>query len=144
MYGGMDMKIAIRYYSKTGNTKKLADAISKVANVKAETLNQPLAEEVDVLFLGSAVYAAGVDEEVKRFIASLDKNKVKKVVNFSTAALLPSTYRQVKKLLAQKGITLDQDEFHCRGKFQMMHRGKPDENDLKEVQAFAKKVIAQK
>jgi len=25
------MKIAVRYYSKTGNTKKFADAIAKVA-----------------------------------------------------------------------------------------------------------------
>jgi len=29
--GENKMKIAVRYYSKTGNTKKFADAIAKVA-----------------------------------------------------------------------------------------------------------------
>lgn len=51
---------------------------------------------MDVLFLGSAVYAAGVDPAVKDFI-SANKEKIGAIVNLSTAALLPSTYKQVKK-----------------------------------------------
>ncbi|WP_099467233.1 flavodoxin family protein [Konateibacter massiliensis] len=135
------MNIAIRYYSKTGNTKKLADAISQTTGTPAETTKTSITEPVDILFLGSSVYAAGVDAEVKEFIASLDKEKVKRVVNFSTAALLPSTYKQVKQLLEQKGITVDAQEFHCRGSFKMLHKGKPDSEDLKEVQRFAEKII---
>lgn len=67
------MTIAIRYYTKTGNTKKLADVISKVAGVTAEDIEVPIETPVDILFLGSSVYAAGVDAKVKDFIASLDK-----------------------------------------------------------------------
>lgn len=44
------MKIAIRYYTKGGNTKKLADAISQATGVAAESVEQPLAEDVDILF----------------------------------------------------------------------------------------------
>lgn len=135
------MKTAIRYYSKTGNTKKLADAISQAAGIPAGTVEQPITEPVDVLFLGSAVYAAGVDNKVKTFISALDKDKVKKVVNFSTAALLPSTYKQVKQLLEQKGIPVDEREFHCRGSFKMLHRGRPDTEDLKRVQEFVNGII---
>ncbi|PWJ50096.1 flavodoxin family protein [Faecalicatena contorta] len=135
------MKTAIRYYSKTGNTKKLADAISQAAGIPAETVEQPVTEPVDVLFLGSAVYAAGIDNEVKTFISALDKDKVKKVVNFSTAALLPSTYKQVKQLLEQKGIPVDEREFHCRGSFKMLHRRRPDTEDLKRVQEFVNGII---
>ena len=40
------MKIAIRYYTKTGNTKKLAEAISEVVNVEAKTVAEPLTEDV--------------------------------------------------------------------------------------------------
>ena len=134
------MKIAIRYYSKTGNTKKLADAISKAAGVPAETVDQPFTEPVDILFLGSSVYAAGVDDAVKKFIASLDGKKVKRVVNFSTAALLPSTYKQIKQLLEQRSIPLDEQEFHCRGSFKIMHKGRPSEEDLKAVQEFARSI----
>lgn len=134
------MKIAIRYYSKTGNTKKLADAISKTTGIPAETVDQPLTEPVDILFLGSSVYAAGVDDAVKKFVATLNKEKVKKVVNFSTAALIASTYKQIKKLLEPKQIPLAEQEFHCRGSFKVMHKGRPGEEDLKAVQEFARSI----
>ena len=66
------MKIAIRYYTKTGNTEKLARAIEEVTNVEAKDIFQKLDDDVDILFLGSSVYAAGVDDEVKKFISNID------------------------------------------------------------------------
>lgn len=136
------MNVAIRYYSRTGNTGKLAQGIAQAAGVPAETVETPLEGEVDVLFLGSAVYAAGVDEKVKAFIQGLDPAKVKKVVNFSTAALLPSTYGQIGKLLAEKDIPLDSREFHCRGKFSFMHKGRPNAEDIAAVQQFTKQILS--
>ena len=133
------MKIAVRYYSKTGNTKKLAEAIGRAIGVKAFPLSQPVDPDTDILFLGSSVYAAGVSGEVKTFINTLDKN-VGKVVNFSSAAIIESTYNQVKKLVKNRGITMSDKEFHCRGSFTVMHRGKPDKDDLKSVATFAKEV----
>ena len=134
------MKIAIRYYTKTGNTKKLAEAISQVVNVEAKTVDEPLSEDVDILFLGSAVYAAGIDGEVKEFIKNIDVN-VGSVVNFSSAALIESTYKQVKSEVEKKGLNMSEDEFHCRGAFKFVHRGRPNEDDLKDVQEFAKRII---
>ena len=135
------MKIAIRYYTKTGNTKKLAEAISQVVNVEAKTVDEPLTEDVDILFLGSAVYAAGIDGKIKEFIKNIDVN-VGEVVNFSSAALIESTYSQVKKEVEAKGINMSENEFHCRGAFKFVHRGRPNEKDLKDVQEFAKGIIA--
>lgn len=135
------MNIAIRYYSKTGNTKKLAAAISEVSGVKMETVDVPLDGDVDILFLGSAVYGAGVDNKIKDFINKLDVSKVGRVVNFSTAALLPSTYSQISKLLKAKDISLDTNEFHCRGRFKFMHKDRPNNDDLNEIKAFAKRII---
>ena len=134
------MKIAVRYYSKGGNTKKLAMAIADAVGVKAETTDVKLTEDVDILFLGSAVYAAGIDKSVKDFIKGIDV-KVGKVANFSTAAILKSTYKQVSKLLQEKGIPMDEREFACRGSFAVMHKGKPDEADCKAAANFAKKII---
>ena len=135
------MKIAIRYYTKTGNTKKLAEAISQVVNVEAKTVDEPLTEDVDILFLGSAVYAAGIDGKIKEFIKNIDVN-VGEVVNFSSAALIESTYGQVKKEVEAKGIKMSENEFHCRGAFKYVHRGRPNEKDLKNVQEFAKGIIS--
>lgn len=135
------MKVAIRYYTRGGNTKKLADAIAETIGVEAITTAEPLTEDVDILFLGSSVYAYGVDDEVKKFIRGIDV-KVGKVVNFSTAAIIKSTYKQVAKLLAEKNIPFAQEEFACRGSFSVMHKGKPDADDCKAAADFAKKIVS--
>ena len=44
------MKAAIRYYTRSGNTKKLADAISAAIGAEARTTAEPLTEDVDILF----------------------------------------------------------------------------------------------
>lgn len=134
------MKAAIRYYTKSGNTKKLADAIAGATGVEALDVSVPLGEDVDILFLGSSVYAAGVDEAVKKFVAGISV-KVGQVVGFSTAALLPSTYKQVKKLVEEKGLVMAGQEFHCRGSFKFMHKNKPDAEDLKQAAEFGKKIL---
>ena len=135
------MKVAIRYYTRGGNTKKLADAIAEAIGVEAKTTAEPLTEDVDILFLGSSVYAYGVDDEVKKFIKGIDV-KVGKVVNFSTAAIIKSTYKQVAKLLTEKNIPFAKEEFACRGSFSVMHKGKPDADDCKAAADFAKKIVS--
>ncbi|MBR4763997.1 MAG: flavodoxin [Lachnospiraceae bacterium] len=134
------MKAAIRYYTKGGNTEKLALAISKATGLPAETIDVPLLEDVDILFLGSSVYGFDVDDQVKQFISNIDV-KVGKVVNFSTACLVKSTYKQVGKLLAEKNIPLAKEEFYCRGSFGPMHKGRPNQQDLQAAETFARKVM---
>ncbi|MFR9166820.1 MAG: flavodoxin family protein [Dysgonomonas sp.] len=134
------MKIAIRYFSKTGHIEKMASVVSDVTGVKAETINVPITEEVDILFLGSAVYMAGIDDKVKDFVNTLD-SKVKKVICFSSAAILPSSYAQIKALLEKQNITVDEKEFHCRGQFTLLHRGRPNQQDLEELRKFIQRII---
>ena len=134
------MKTAVRYYSRGGNTKKLAEAIAEAVGVEAKTTAEPLTEDVDILFLGSSVYAYGVDDEVKRFIEEI-RVDVGEVVNFSTAALIKSTYKQVGKLLQAKGIPQAKEEFYCRGSFGALHKGKPDAADCEAAAKFAKGVV---
>ena len=134
------MKVAIRYYTRGGNTKKLADAIAGAIGIEAKTTAEPLTEDVDILFLGSSVYAYGVDDEIKKFIKGIDV-KVGKVVNFSTAAIIKSTYKQVAKLLAEKNIPFAKEEFACRGSFSVMHKGKPDADDCRAAADFAKRIV---
>ena len=49
------MKIAVRYYTKTGNTKRLAEAVAKAVGAEALPLESPLTEPVDVLFLKQVI-----------------------------------------------------------------------------------------
>lgn len=72
---------------------------------------------------------------------SLDKNKVKKIVNFGSAAMMNSTWKKVKAVADKIGIPMDEREFHCKGEFKGIHKGKPDETDLHAAADFAKKIV---
>ena len=132
------MNYAVRYYTKTGNTKRLAEAVAKELGVEALPITEPVSEKVDILFLGNSYYAFNIDPEVREFVASLDKEKVGKIVNFGTAALLNSTYKKVKEEADKVGIPLDAKEFHCRGEFKGIHKGRPNANDIAEAIEFVK------
>lgn len=134
------MNIAVRYYSRGGNTKKIAEAIAKAVGVDAKTVSEPLKGDVDILFLGSAPYAFDVDDEVKKFIKNINVS-VGKVVNFSTSAAVRSTRKYVEKLLSEKNIPVAKEEFSCRGSFAMLHKGRPNESDQKAAADFARKII---
>ncbi|MBR6085364.1 MAG: flavodoxin [Spirochaetales bacterium] len=135
------MTVAVRYYTKTGNTKKLAEAVAKAVGAEALPISEPITKPVDILFLGNSYYAFTIDPEVRSFVRSLDKEKVGKIVNFGSAAMLNSTLKKVKAEAAKVGIPMDEREFHCKGEFKGIHRGKPDENDLKAVAEFAQKIV---
>ena len=136
------MKCAVRYYTKTGNTKKLAEAVAAALGVEALPISAPVSEPVDLLFLGNSYYAFNIDPEVRAFIQSLDKGKVGKLVNFGSAAMLNSTYKKVKAEADKAGIPMAQQEFHCRGEFKGVHKGRPNAEDLAAAAAFAKAFLA--
>ncbi|MCR5503268.1 MAG: flavodoxin [Lachnospiraceae bacterium] len=132
------MTYAVRYYTKTGNTKKLAEAIAGELGVEALPISEPCSEAVDYLFLGNSYYAFNIDPEVRDFVASLDKSRVGKIVNFGSAAMLNSTWKKVKAEADKAGIPMDEKEFHCKGEFKAFHKGRPNEDDLKAAAEFAR------
>ena len=81
------MTFAVRYYTKTGNTRKLATAIADALGVQALPISEPVTEPVDILLLGNSYYAFSIDPEVRSFVKGLDNEKVGKIVNFGSAAL---------------------------------------------------------
>ena len=135
------MKVAVRYYTKTGNTKKLAEAIASAVGAQALPLSAPVDEPVDVLFLGNSYYAFSIDPEVRSFVRSLDRSKVGRIVNFGSAAMLNSTWKKVKAEAQQAGIAMDEREFHCKGEFKGLHKGRPNGDDLKAAADFAKAIV---
>ncbi|MDR1558610.1 MAG: flavodoxin [Clostridiales bacterium] len=133
------MKIEVRYLSKSGNTAKIAESIANAVGARAKTIDEPVAGTTDLLILGGAVYAFGIDDELKGFIAKLPTS-VKQVAVFSTTAVVKTAYPHIAKLLRARGITVSEREFHCRGAFKFMHKGRPNEEDLANAVKFAKDV----
>lgn len=134
------MTYAVRYYTQTGNTKRLAEAIAEELGVQALPISAPITEKVDVLFLGNSYYAFTIAPEVREFVAGLEKDKVGKIINFGTAAMMNSTYKKVRSVAATKGIPVLDREFHCKGEFKGMNKGRPNENDLKAARVFVKSI----
>ena len=135
------MKVAVRYYTKTGNTERRAEAVAKAVGTEALPISSPVTEPVDILFLGNSYYAFSIDPEVRDFVRSLDKNMVGKIVNFGSACMLNSTYKKVKAEADKVGIPMDEREFHCKGEFKAIHKGRPNEEDLKAAAEFAGKIV---
>ena len=136
------MKIAVRYYTKTGHTKRLAEAVAEAVGAEALPISSPVDEPVDILFLGNSYYAFNIDPEVRDFVRSLDKNKVGRIINFGSAAMLNSTWKKVKAEADKAGIAMDEREFHCRGEFKGIHKGRPNAEDLRAAAEFARAVVS--
>ena len=121
------MSVAVRYYSRSGNTKAIAEAIAKAAGVHAVSVDAPMAgleETADVLFIGGALYAYGIDE---------NKDSARKAVVFSSTWISRHSIDLIKKGLRESGIPVAEESFYVRGK--------PSDTKLKEAETFAKKYI---
>lgn len=134
------MNIAVRYYTRSGNTKKLAEAVAGAVGAPAIDVTVPLDEKADILFLGCSYYAFDVDNAVKEFLKN-NKENIGKIVCFGTSAMMKSMKKPVTKVAKELGLTVVDEEFHCRGEFGPVHKGRPNEKDLAEAIAFAKKII---
>ena len=78
---------------------------------------------------------------MRDYVRSLDSSKVKRIVNFGSAAMLNSTWKKVKAEADRVGIKMDDREFHCKGEFKGLHKGRPNEDDLKKAASFARKIV---
>jgi len=129
------------YASRGGNTKKVAGAVAKGASAKAVSVEEAnLTEPVDILFVGGSIYAGKIDGKLRDFLSGLKKDQVKRVAVFGTAAGKKSALPEVKEILNPKGISVIGDAFQCKGKFLMVNSGHPNADDLKQAEAFAKRV----
>lgn len=134
------MKIAVRYYTRSGNTKKLAEAVAEAVAVEAKDVSVPLEDKADVLFLGCSYYAFDVDQVVKDFIAN-NKDNIGKIVCFGTSAMMKSMKKPVRRVADTVGVAVADEEFHCRGEFAKFHKGRPNQADLANAAEFAKRYL---
>lgn len=106
---------AVRYYSKLGNTKTIAEAIAEGAGVKALSVTEEpeLRERAEILFLGGAPYANIMAPELKAYAEKLDKAMVGRVILFTTSNWSRRTVLALKKLLKKKGIPVAKEYFYA-------------------------------
>lgn len=134
------MNTAVTYYSKTGHTKKVAEAIAKAAGCSAADIAGYKAAPVDVLFIGGSIYGGSLEPSLASFISGLDPKEVRSAALFTTYIKEANAVGLMKQLLGQKGIPVSA-VFSCKGQFLLFNRKHPDAADLEEASKFAASVV---
>ncbi len=134
------MKAEVRYFTRSGNTKLLAEAIADAVDAKAKSVETDLTEHVDVLFLGSSLYAGTYDAAIGDFVRR-NADKIGLLVNFGSSASGKSTYKKIRMLAESYGIKVCSKEFVCPGHFLFLHKDRPNAEDRENIAAFAKSVL---
>lgn len=130
------MRAAVRYYSRSGNTKAVAEAIAEAAGVSAisvDASDAAIKEPVDVLFIGGALYAYGLDSHLKDYLKTLKKDDAKQAVVFSTSWISKHSIDLIKKALSEAGISVVSESFYVKNK--------PNDAQLKATADFARKYL---
>jgi flavodoxin len=132
-----------------GNTKKIADAMAAVLHaevVSPRDVNVAALSGYDLIGFGSGIAFGKHYKGLLKLVEGLPVDN-KKAFVFSTrgAQRLGSSHRALKSQLEEKGVTIV-GEFSCRGfdTYGLMKlvggiaKGRPNKQDLREAQEFAK------
>ena len=130
------MKIEVRYYSRGGNTRRLAEAVAKALNVEAMTVDQPMNGRADVVFMCASVYGGLPDKSVTTFVKQ-NARDIGKLVVLSTSASGKSTHGRLKATAEDMGVTVSDAFFHCPGAWTLFHKGRPNADDCRRAAEFA-------
>jgi flavodoxin len=138
------MKIALVYFSRGGNTRKIAEAMAEELGVKAvDVKEKPDVSDVDLLVVGSGTYGSKPGAEMVEYLENLKPAEGKKAACFSTCAGgdASKTLEAMKDILSKKGYT-NVDCFSCLGKWLMglSRRGHPSDEEIAQAREFAKKL----
>jgi flavodoxin len=133
------MNPCIIYFSRTGNTKRLAQAIADATKAPIYDLasTQPSAiENCDLLILGTPVEGASPAKETIAFIENMPQSKGKKVILFCTYRAFGNerTMKNMEKRLTEKG-------YQTIAKISKKGMKPEKEEDFSEILSEVKKIL---
>jgi flavodoxin len=103
------MQPCVLYFSRTGNTKRAAEAIAKAVNAPIFDLlsfDSSKIEECDLLIFGTPVEGFKPAKETLEHLEHIPKGAGKKVILFCTYRLYKgSTFKALEKIFSSKGYT---------------------------------------
>ncbi len=102
------MDPCVVYFSRTGNTKRLAQAIADAANAPLMDISGTLPstiETFDLLILGTPVEGSSPAKETRTFIEGMNKVEGRKAILFCTYRIFGNerTMKAIEKELRSKG-----------------------------------------
>jgi flavodoxin len=136
-----------------GNTERVAVTMAKILNADLVQVNRVdinMLERYDLIGFGSGIYFGKHHESLLDFVDKLPVVKNRKAFIFSTSGLrrIPFVHdfdKPLRKKLQRRGFDIT-GEFSCRGLDTYratklvggINEGRPDANDLKQAEDFAR------
>ena len=134
--------INVIYQSRSGNTRRIAEAIAGVCQVQAIDIHKPHnISGSDLLFVGMGVYGGKPDNSVLDYLDQLPANTIKGAALFSTSASGKDHMELAVNLLEHKGIQLYPKHLLLKGKFLFLNKNMPGRKECFEAEAFAEEVL---
>ncbi len=97
--------IRIRFYSKTGNTKKVAQYIGDALNLEALPISDDdISSPCVLLILGGAPYANIMSSKLREYANKIESQNVEAIALFTTSNWSRRTVRALKKIFKEKNI----------------------------------------
>lgn len=138
------------YATKSGNTKKVADEIAKELNCESLEITNttPPVNLVgyDVVFVGTGIHFGNPNEDIVRFLKTIDLKEPKLFAIFLTWGGAGKTDQEaiakLKNALESKGQLIG-GPYKCFGgrQFSLLKRGHPNIEDFKAAKVWAKKIF---
>ena len=134
------------YFSRSGNTRKLATVIADELNVKARHIQavQSIYPDSDI-FLGSGLYFMRPAKLIRKFIKN-NSLQGRRIVIFGTStAGVGIETMWMDWLLKRKGAIIT-GKYYCPGRFFLriagkhlfLRKGRPSDNDLEKARKFTR------
>ena len=137
------MKIALIYATKTGHSRKIAEAVAAGLGIKAMDIkSNPTISDIDLLFTVGGVYGGVSAPELLDFVGKMDSGSVKRAVIITSAVSQSARQKDLRAAFEAKGIDVMEEEFKCRGAFLFLGIGRPNATDIENAVTFAKKLTA--
>ena len=112
------MNVAVRYYSRSGHVKLMAEALARGAGVEALSIEDPkaqLTEPVDILFIGGALYNFQLAQELKDYIDNLPEGIVAdRAICFGSSWLTRRPVYLIQERLKNRGFTVAPQAVYAR------------------------------
>jgi len=133
------MKAAVIYCSKSGNTKKIAQAIAEVLETEAKSVEEKIElRECDLICVGTGVHGFKPERGMTNFLKGLERLEGKKGAVVETYSSIPSGFlNTMESILREKDVDVI-GKWSYKGKFLVVNRGRPNKKDPEDARAFAK------
>ena len=112
------MKVAIRYQSRGGNVAQMAEALARGCGVDAVSIDDPdakITEQVDLLFIGGALYNFQLDKDFKAYLEDLPEDLIGEAVCFGSSLLTRRPILLIQDILKKKEIKINKQAIWSRG-----------------------------